>query len=70
MDFKVPVVHRGKINESEKIDKTETLLENEKTVKLAVKVKQIVIGVLWTIPKSLEKGLEEEKSIEESRTSR
>ena len=59
MDFAIPVDQRVKIKENEKRDKFLDLArELKKKKKWNVKVIQIVIGSLGTIPKGLKKGQE------------
>ena len=60
VDFAVPADHRVKMKEREKIDKYLDLArELRKLWNMRVKVIPIVIGALGTIPKGLEKSLDE-----------
>ena len=62
MDFAVPADHRVKIKENKKIDKyLELAGELKKMWNMRLIVIPIVIGVLGTVPKGLERGLEELK---------
>ena len=57
--FSVPVDHRVKLKENEKMDKYLDLArEVKKLWNMKVKVIPIVVGALGTVPKGLEKGLE------------
>ena len=58
VDFAVPADHRVKIKESEKINKYIDLARELRKL-WNMKVVPIVIGVLGTVPKSLEKNLGE-----------
>ena len=60
MDFAVPADHRVKVKESEKIDKYLDLARELKKIwNMRVKVVPIVIGALGTVPKGLERSLDE-----------
>ena len=59
VDFAVPADHRVKLKENEKMDKYLDLArELKKLWNMKVKVIPIVVGALGTVPKGLEKGLE------------
>ena len=59
VDFAVPADHRVKLKENEKIDKYLDLArELKKLWNMKVKVIPIVVGALGTVPKGLERGLE------------
>ena len=59
MDFAVPADHSVKLKENEKMDKYLYLArELKKLWNMKVKVKPIVVGALGTVPKGLERGLE------------
>ena len=57
MDFAVPADHRVKMKENEKIDKYLDLARE--AVEYEGEVIPIVVGALGTVPKSLQKKLEE-----------
>ena len=60
VNFAVPANHRVKIKESEKVDKyLFPIRELKKLWNMKVNVIPTVIGVLGTVPKGLEKRLEE-----------
>ena len=59
MNFTVPADHRVKLKENEKMDKYLDLArELKKLWNMKVKVVPIVVVALGTVPKGLEKGLE------------
>ena len=59
VDFTVPADHRVKMEENEKMDKYLDLARELKKIwNIKVKVIPIVVGALGTVPKGLEKGLE------------
>ena len=59
VDFAVPADHRVKLKENEKMDKYLDLArELKKLWNMKVKVIPIVVGALGTVPKGLEKSLE------------
>ena len=69
MDFAVPAELRGKITESEKIDKYLDLARELKTPwNMRLTVIPIVVGALGTVLKSLETGLSELKIWETIKT--
>ena len=55
MDFAVPADHRVKLKENGKMDLAREL---KKLWNMRVKVIPIVVGALGTVPKGLERGLE------------